>query len=81
MYEIFPLTVPMVNTTEFAEAQASFSVLEPGAGRSSGVQGGYQMLALVVTLVVAIIGGAVTGRLNNIRLCSLTIFRHTVMIN
>jgi ammonium transporter Rh len=65
MYEIFPMTVPMVNTTEFAEAQAEFSVIEPGAGRSSGIQGGYQMLALVITLVVAIIGGAVTGRLND----------------
>ena len=30
-------------------------------GRSSVVQGGYQFLALIVTLVISIVGGALTG--------------------
>lgn len=56
------MTLPMENTTEFAMAQANFSITEPGPGRTATVQGGYQFLALVITLVVAIVGGAVTGK-------------------
>ena len=56
------MMVPMGNTTEFITAQANFSVGEPGPGRSSGIQGGYQLLALVVTLLVSTVGGIVTGQ-------------------
>ncbi|XP_041372827.1 ammonium transporter Rh type B-like [Gigantopelta aegis] len=31
------------------------------SGRSASVQGGYQMLALIITLAIAIVGGALTG--------------------
>lgn len=62
MYEIFPLMAPMeINSTEYGVAVANFSVTSPGLGRTSTTQGGYQMLALVVTLIVAIVGGALTG--------------------
>ncbi|XP_052788239.1 ammonium transporter Rh type A-like [Mya arenaria] len=63
VYEIFPLMIPMENSTEYASAVANFSVTAPGPGRSSTTQGGYQMLALVITLVIAIVGGALTGLL------------------
>lgn len=63
MYEIFPLMVPMGNTTEFNETVADFTFVEPGAGRTGVTQGGFQMLALVITLVIAIVGGAITGLL------------------
>lgn len=63
MYEIFPLMVPTANSTE-VEVEVSdqhFMTFEPGAGRSSHIQGGFQMLALLITLVIAIVGGAITG--------------------
>lgn len=65
MYEIFPLMAPMENTTEFKEIQHNFNEfhLEPSIGRSSIEQGGYQMLALTVTLGISIVGGALTGLL------------------
>lgn len=62
MYEIFPLMVPMKNSSDFRAVQADFPFVEPGAGRNSVTQGGFQMLALVITLIIAIIGGAVTGK-------------------
>lgn len=41
-----------------------------GSGRSASEQGGYQMLALVVTIAFAIVGGVITGNHNhNISLC------------
>lgn len=66
-YEIFPAVIPAANTTEFKMYKANYSMsglsMEPGMGRSSGVQGGFQILALVITLLISIIGGALTGLL------------------
>jgi len=62
MYEIFPLTIPMENSTEYEMAVSNYSVTAPGLGRTATTQGGYQMLALVVTLIVALVGGALTGK-------------------
>lgn len=58
------MTVPMENTTEYSTAVANFSVTEPGPGRSATAQGGFQVVALVVTLIVAIVGGAITGTMH-----------------
>ena len=30
-------------------------------GRSAAVQGGYQVVAIIVTLAIAIVGGVITG--------------------
>ncbi|KAK3576039.1 hypothetical protein CHS0354_005195 [Potamilus streckersoni] len=52
----------MDNTTELAIVMSSFSFIkEGGAGRSAIQQGGFQMLALLVTLGIAIVGGILTG--------------------
>lgn len=61
VYEIFPMMIPASNTSELVTAMANFSVTAPGPGRSATTQGGFQMLALVVTMIVAIVGGAITG--------------------
>ena len=53
LFEIFP---------EMAASNATGSVM-PGSDRSATVQGGYQMLALVITLAIAIVGGIITGKL------------------
>jgi len=63
LYEILPATIPLANTTAYADAVAHYNVTHPGAGRSAMVQGGFQMLALVITLVIALVGGALTGLL------------------
>ncbi|CAC5421733.1 SLC42A [Mytilus coruscus] len=51
LYEIFP---------EMAASNSTGSVM-PGSDRSATVQGGYQMLALVITIAFAIVGGIITG--------------------
>lgn len=63
MFEIFPLMVPMGNSTEVEVEIEDGHILmfEPGAGRTATQQGGFQMLALVITLVISIVGGALTG--------------------
>lgn len=69
LYEIFgSAVIPAANTTEFEMYKANYSnyaglSMEPGMGRSGTVQGGFQMLALVVTLIISIVGGALTGLL------------------
>ena len=45
----------------------NISLIFPGRGtnRNAGQQGGYQLLALVATLLISIIGGLGTGRILN----------------
>ena len=62
LYQVFPLRAPMdsANSTALADIQEYLNV-DAGLGRSAVEQGGYQMLALVVTLIVAIVSGMITG--------------------
>ena len=53
-----------MNTTELADIQAHLSGIEAGDGRSASLQAGYQLIALLVTLVIAIATGAITGKRN-----------------
>ena len=39
-----------------------FSAVEAGSGRSAGVQAGYQILALLVTIGMGVVGGIITGK-------------------
>lgn len=67
LYEFFPARVPVANTTEFNTLNTSFvghnfgESLDPGYGRSALSQAGYQALALNVTILIAIVGGVITG--------------------
>jgi ammonium transporter Rh len=49
-----------VNSTEFLDIKKHIDV-EPGLGRTAAQQASYQIAALGVTLVVAIVGGLITG--------------------
>ncbi|XP_041373232.1 ammonium transporter Rh type A-like [Gigantopelta aegis] len=60
LYEQFPARVPTVNSTGLAEIMSHVNV-EPGLGRSAMGQAGYQLVALAVTLAIAIVGGVLTG--------------------
>lgn len=44
-------------------ATADHNFLQPGDGRSASVQAGYQFLAVVVTLIIALCSGLFTGKM------------------
>ena len=60
MYELYPAMAPVANSSELLDINRNFTVA-PGLGRSAKLQAGYQMIALGMTLGVALIGGAITG--------------------
>merc|ERR1711976_888557 len=61
VYQIFPIRAPVQNSTELMEINKVFSHVGAGMGRSATQQAGFQILALVITLVFAIVFGALTG--------------------
>jgi len=54
-----------------AEIQAHLSGVSAGDGRSAGMQAGYQMAALGVTLLIAIVTGAITGIILRVAPCDM----------
>jgi ammonium transporter Rh len=58
LYQQFPARAPAKNSTHDNPA---LSLLAPGDGRSAGDQAGFQLLALGVTVLIALSGGLVTG--------------------
>ncbi len=68
LFTIFPARAPVVNSTEYLDLQAAGKGVA-GLGRSAGMQAGYQAAALVTTFVIAVVGGALTGRGTTERLC------------
>ncbi|CAH1797863.1 unnamed protein product, partial [Owenia fusiformis] len=60
LYITFPARAPVFNTTELLEINNVFTI-DAGDGRTASVQAGMQAAALAMTLVVAIIGGIITG--------------------
>lgn len=60
LYQIFPRRAPEAGD-ELTKINEVFSLVSAGEGRSAGMQAGFQAIALVMTLGVAIVGGALTG--------------------
>ncbi|GAB1603227.1 ammonium transporter Rh type B-like [Argonauta hians] len=60
LYEHFPLRIPVDNSSSLILPSSDLK-MDLAAGRSAIAQGGYQMLALVITLAVAVVGGSITG--------------------
>lgn len=60
LYTIFTAMAPvdLKPTAEFGERV-------PGDGRTAGVQAGYQILAVVVTIAIAVVSGLITGFILN----------------
>ena len=52
--------VPAANTTEYIQLASSYAV-EPSLGRSPGTQAVWQLVALVVTIGMAVASGCITG--------------------
>lgn len=57
LYEMFPARRPATNTSDFIGTKDE----DFGLGRSGMQQGGFQIVALVVTLCIAVVGGLITG--------------------
>lgn len=58
LYLVFPARAPSENLTEVEILLG----IEPGEGRSAGQQAGFQLALLTSTLVLAIVGGLLTGQ-------------------
>ncbi|XP_064104270.1 ammonium transporter Rh type B-like [Macrobrachium nipponense] len=61
LYVQFPHMSPPANSSHFQELKMTLESLEPGSGWTPNQQALYQSLGLIVTLVIAIISGAITG--------------------
>lgn len=60
LYQQFPARAPAKNSSQ-AHDNPALSLLTPGDGRSAGDQAGFQLLALGITIVIAVVGGLITG--------------------
>lgn len=58
---MFPARVPATNTSEYFRIKDNVDV-SLGLGRTGMQQGGYQIVALLVTLCIAVVGGLITGK-------------------
>lgn len=61
LFEIFPGTAPTIDSYIYKHLHHNTSLWEAGLHRRSIEQAGYQMAALLLTVVIAIIGGLLTG--------------------
>ena len=59
----------MFNTTEYFEIKSHVNSIEPGLGRTGSQQAGYQIVALLVSLALALVGGLITGKLHSGNKC------------
>jgi ammonium transporter Rh len=60
LYQQFPARAPTGNNSHIYDS-SGLTFFIPGDGRSAGEQAGYQLLAVGVTLLIAIAGGLITG--------------------
>lgn len=63
VYTIFPAMAPVANSTQLKTLQEEHPHIHAGLDRTAGSQAWYQLGALLVTLIVAIVGGLLTGLL------------------
>lgn len=59
LYHVFPARAAS-DAEDLTPGQLALGV-RPGDGRHAGIQAGYQLALLVVTLLVAVLGGLITG--------------------
>lgn len=65
LYTVFPARTPVLNSTQYFELVKFEPDATGGLGWSAGKQAAFQFAALVLTLVLAIFGGLLTGKLWN----------------
>ena len=62
LFSIWPARAPAAGTAEFIRLSANYTVPIGGVGRTPGVQAGMQAAAIPLTMIIAIIGGLITGK-------------------
>nr|XP_031843773.1 ammonium transporter Rh type A isoform X2 [Nomia melanderi] len=67
LYEIFPARAPS-SDAKVAEMRDNYGI-RPGQNRTAAQQAGYQLLALAITLGIAIVSGLVTGLIMRLSVC------------
>lgn len=67
LYEIFPARAPN-SETKLAEMRDNYGI-SAGLNRTAGQQAAYQLLALVITLGIAIVSGLITGLIMRVLIC------------
>lgn len=67
LYEIFPARAPSTEA-KLGEMRDDYGI-SPGRNRTALEQAGYQLLALTVTLVMAIVSGLITGLIMRMSVC------------
>jgi hypothetical protein len=65
LYLQFPARAPHGNSSALNDVNEVLMFLEPGDNRTALQQAGFQLAALAVTLLVAIVGGLLTGTKHN----------------
>ncbi|XP_033338838.1 rhesus blood group-associated glycoprotein Rh50 isoform X1 [Megalopta genalis] len=68
LYEIFPARAPSSGDL-LTELMEDYNNISPGVNRSALQQAGYQLLALAITLGIAIVSGLVTGLILRLSVC------------
>lgn len=66
LYVMFPAMAPTNSSSRWSDLPEEWAV-GVGSDRSAGVQAGMQLLALVISLVFALVGGATTGLIMNLK--------------
>ncbi|XP_042218654.1 ammonium transporter Rh type A-like isoform X2 [Homarus americanus] len=61
LYQIFPARAPVEGSEDLLRLQEFIPDLEAGSGLSASGQAANQILALIITLAIATVGGIVTG--------------------
>ena len=64
VYEIYPALSPKDNGTLLWKLQQFAPNIQPGDDRTPLSQAAYQMMALVTSFFVSLIGGVITGKYN-----------------
>ncbi|XP_065563752.1 ammonium transporter Rh type A-like isoform X2 [Artemia franciscana] len=61
LYRIFPARAPLDGTEDLLGVRNHLPDIEPGLNRSASEQAAYQIVVLLVTLAISIVGGLLTG--------------------
>ncbi|XP_058797600.1 ammonium transporter Rh type B-B isoform X2 [Phymastichus coffea] len=69
LYEIFPARVPSLGQNLTMLNDNYNTVFKPGLNRSAAQQAAYQLLALAVTLGIAVVSGLLTGLILRFSIC------------
>ena len=69
LYHMFGARTPPADSPVYMKLSTFIPMLKPGSSRTAMAQMGFQMVALLVTIVLALLGGVITGELYTRMIC------------